>query len=172
MLSVGSKIEIGEWRSHYYDISLNLLPVGHYPRFIREVVENMDIKPGQSIIDLGSGTGMNDCFMARKIGPHGRIVGLDISDEMLVKTWELCLSYSNVIFEKRRVELPMPYKEESDKVFISFVLHRFEDDMKAVITRTAYQTLKPRGNFHILDYAEFDIHTMWFPFRWAFARWE
>jgi SAM-dependent methyltransferase len=57
-------------------------------------------------------------------------------------------------------------------VFISFVLHGFEDDQKVGIIRNAYQALKPGGSFYVLDYAEFDIERMWFPLRWVFARWE
>jgi len=63
-------------------VLLNLLSLGQYPYFIKRIIDMMDIKPGQSIIDLGSGTGRNDCFMAEKAGPQGRIVGLDISNEM------------------------------------------------------------------------------------------
>lgn len=158
--------------ARYYDVFLNLLSVGQYSNFVRTVIGKMDIKPGQSILDLGSGTGKNDYFMAQKIGPRGRIVGLDISDEMLGRASKRFGKYPNVIFEKRRIELTMPYKEEFDKVFISFVLHGFEDNLKVGIISNAYQALKPRGSFHILDYAEFDFDRMWLPFRWAFARWE
>jgi ubiquinone/menaquinone biosynthesis C-methylase UbiE len=167
-----SKVEIGEWGARYYDIFLNLLSAGRYSHFVREVIEKMDTKTGQSILDLGSGTGKNDCFMAEKVGSQGRIVGLDISDEMLGRALKRCCKYTNINFEKLRIELPMPYKEEFDKVFISFTLHGFEDDQKAGIIRNAYRALKPGGTFHVLDYAEFDIDRMWFPLRWAFTHWE
>jgi len=170
--SVRSKVEIGEWGARYYDILLNLLLVGRYLHFIKEVIEKMDIEPGQSILDLGSGTGRNDCLMAQKIGPQGKIVGLDISDEMIRRALKRCSQYANIGFKKERIELPLAYKEEFDKVFISFVLHGFEDEQKGGIIRNAYQALKPGGIFHILDYAEFDIDRMWFPLRWAFVRWE
>jgi len=132
----------------------------------------MGINPSQSILDLGSGTGKNDCFIVKKVGSQGQIVGLDISNEMLVRARERCRKYSNITFEKQRIELSLPYKEEFDKVFISFVLHGFEDDQKVGIINNAYRALKVGGSFYILDYAEFDIDRMWFPLRWAFARWE
>jgi ubiquinone/menaquinone biosynthesis C-methylase UbiE len=169
---VRSKVEIGPLGARYYDLLLNLLSLGQYPHFIKGIVDMMDISPGQLILDLGSGTGKNDCFMAQKVGSQGKIVGLDISNEMLARAWKRCRGYPNVIFEKQRIELPLAYKEEFDKVFISFVLHGFEDEQKAVIIRNAYQALKPGGTFHVLDYAEFDLNRMWFPLRWAFARWE
>ncbi len=139
---------------------------------MREVIGKMDIKPGQSIIDLGSGTGRNDCFMAHKISSQGKLVGLDISDEMISQALKRCCMYTNVEFRKFRIELPLPYEGEFDKVFISFALHGFENDQKAGIIYNAYQALNSGGTFYILDYAEYDIDRMWFPFRWAFARWE
>ena len=172
MPSARSKVEIGPAGARYYDLFLNLLSLGSYSHFIKEVVDKMGINPGQSILDLGSGTGRNDCLMAQKIGPQGKIVGLDISDEMISRALKRCYKYANIGFKKQRIELSLPYKEEFDKVFISFVLHGFEDDQKVGIVRNAYQALKPGGTFHVLDYAEFDIDRVWFPLRRAFARWE
>jgi demethylmenaquinone methyltransferase/2-methoxy-6-polyprenyl-1,4-benzoquinol methylase len=149
-----------------------MLSLGQYSHFIKRVVDKMGINPGQSILDLGSGTGKNDCFMAEMVGAQGRIVGLDISDEMISRARERCRGYPNVIFEKQRIELSLPYKDEFDKVFISFVLHGFEDDQKVGIICNAYQALKTGGSFYVLDYAEFDIDRMWLPLRCAFARWE
>jgi len=167
-----SKVEIGPWGARYYDLLLNLFSLGQYSHLIKGVVEKMGIKPGQSILDLGSGTGRNDCFMAEKVGSHGKIVGLDISDEMLSQAWKHCRRHPNVTFKKQRIELPLSYEKEFDKVFISFVLHGFEDEQKLGIIRNACQALKPEGALYILDYAEFDLGKMWFPLRWAFARWE
>jgi len=167
-----SKVEIGSWGAHYYDLFLNVLSLGRYSYFIRHVIEKMDIKSGQSILDLGSGTGRNDCFMAEKVGPYGKIVGLDISDEMLSRARKCCRNYPNVIFKKQRVELPLPYEGDFETVFISFTLHGFENAQKLRIIHNAYQALKVGGSFYVLDYAEFDIDRMWFPFRWAFTHWE
>jgi len=165
-------VEIGDWEARYYDVFLNLLSAGRYPHFMKGVIGRMGIKPGQSILDLGSGTGRNDCLMAQKMGSQGKIVGLDISDEMISQAWKRCCKYANVKFQKLRIELPLAYEEEFDKVFISFTLHGFEDDQKVGIIRNAYQALKPGGTFCVLDYAEFEIDRMWFPLRWAFARGE
>ena len=172
MPSPRSKVEIGPWGARYYDAFLNLLSLGRYSPFMKEVIKRMDIKPGQTILDLGSGTGRNDCFMAEKVASQGRIVGLDISDEMLGQGLKRCCKYANISFRKQRIELPLTYKEEFDKVFISFTLHGFEDKQKLGIVHNAHQALKPGGAFYILDYAEFDIRRLWFPIRWAFIRWE
>ena len=167
-----SKVEIGPGGARYYNFSLDLLSLGQYSHLIKGVVEKMGIRSGQSILDLGSGTGRNDCLMAEKVGAQGRIIGLDISDGMLSRARKRCGKYPYVTFEKQRIELSLPYKEGFDKVFVSFVLHGFEDDQKLQIIHGAHQALKPGGTFYILDYSEFDLERVWFPLRWAFTHWE
>jgi len=132
----------------------------------------MDVQPGQSILDLGSGTGKNDKFIIQKVGPQGSILGLDISKEMLNLSQKRCRLYSNAKFKEQRIEIPFTYHEEFDKVFISFVLHGFEDSQKVAIINNAYRSLKPGGAFYVLDYNEFDLKKLWFPIRWAFIRGE
>jgi len=170
--SARSKVEIGPAGARYYDLLLNVLSLGQYSNLIKDIVEKMGIKSGQSILGLGSGTGKNECFMAEKVGPYGKIVGVDISDEMLGRARKRCRNYPNVIFKKQRAELPLPYKEDFETVFISFVLHGFENAQKLGIIHNAYQALKVGGSFYVLDYAEFDLGRMWFPLRWAFTHWE
>ena len=132
----------------------------------------MGIKSGQSILDLGSGTGKNECFMAEKVGPYGKIIGVDISDDMLRQARKRCYKYPNVIFNKQRAELPLPYKEDFEVVFISFVLHGFENTQKLWIIHNAYEALRAGGSLYLLDYAEFDLGRVWLPLRWAFTHWE
>ena len=172
MPAVRSKVEIGSWGAHYYDLLLNVLSLGRYSYFIRQVIKKMGIKSGQSILDLGSGTGKNECFMAEKVGPYGKIIGVDISDEMLRQARNRCYKYPNVIFNKQRAELPLPYKEDFEVVFISFVLHGFENTQKLWIIHNAYEALRAGGSLYLLDYAEFDLGRVWLPLRWAFTHWE
>ncbi|MCK4387382.1 MAG: class I SAM-dependent methyltransferase [Dehalococcoidia bacterium] len=172
MPSPRSKVEVGPTGARHYDLFMDVISLGYYPYLIKRVVDKMDIQPGQSILDLGSGTGRNDRFIARKIGPEGRILGLDISKEMLSLSRKRCQSYPNVEFREQRIEMPLTYQEEFDKVFISFVLHGFEDAQKVGIISNAYHALKPGGVFCIFDYNAFEPERLWFPLRWAFIRGE
>ena len=172
MSSPRSKVEIGPAGVRSYDLSMDLISLGYYPHLIRKVVEKMDIQRGQSILDLGSGTGRNECLMAKKVGPEGKILGLDISKEMLGLARRRCQPYPNVSFREKRIEDPLTYKEEFEKVFISFVLHGFEDHQKIKIISNAYQALKPGGTFCVFDYNEFDVRRLWFPLRWVFVHGE
>jgi len=163
---------VGPTEARYYDLFMDVILLGYYPRLIKKVVDKMDIQPGQSILDLGSGTGRNDIFIAQKIGPEGKILGLDISKEMLNSSRKRCQSYPNVEFREQRIEMPLTYQEEFDRVFISFALHGFEDAKKVGIISNAYHALKPGGVFCIFDYNEFDLERLWFPLRRAFIRGE
>ncbi len=70
------------------------------------------------------------------------------------------------------IELSLSYKEEFDRVVVSFVLHGFEDEQKLQIVHGALQALKPGGTFYILDYSEFYLERIWLPLRGAFTHWE
>ena len=172
MLSPRSRVEVGPTVAHHYDFFMNVILLGYYPYLIKKVVDKMDIQPEQSILDLGSGTGRNDCLIARKIGPDGHIMGLDISEEMLNLSRKRCQPYSNIEFREQRIEVPLTYHEEFDRAFVSFVLHGFEDTQKTGIISNAYNALKPGGVLCIFDYNEFDLERLWFPIRRAFIRGE
>ena len=172
MSSPRSKVELGPEEARHYDLFMNVISLGYYPYLIRRVIDKMDIQPGQSVLDLGSGTGRNDCLIAQKIDSRGKMLGLDISKEMLNLSRKRCQPYPNVEFKQQRIETPLTYQEEFDKVFISFVLHGFENTQKLEIISNAYQALKPGGIFYIFDYNEFDLERLWFPLRWAFTHGE
>jgi len=67
-----SKVEVGTKEARYYDLLLSLISLGVYPRFIRGAIDRMNIQPGQSILDLGSGNRQKRLLD----GPQDRLSGL------------------------------------------------------------------------------------------------
>jgi ubiquinone/menaquinone biosynthesis C-methylase UbiE len=171
-MSQRSHVEVGERAARHYDLTMDLLLVGRYQAFIEKAIERMDIRQEDVILDLGSGTGRNICVMLKFLGPTGRVVGVDISQEMLRQAQQRCQAHPQVSFLNRRIEEALSFHEEFDKAFISFTLHGFEDEDKERVIANAHQALKPGGVFWLLDYNEFDLDRQWFPFRWAFRRFE
>ena len=171
-MSQRSHVEVGGWAARHYDLMMDLLLVGRYQAFIERAVKRMDIRRGDAILDLGSGTGRNICVMVRALDSTGRVVGVDINQEMLQQAQQRCRAHPQVSFLNRRIEEPLPFHEEFDKAFISFTLHGFEDEDKERVIANVRQALRPGGMFWILDYDEFDLDRQWFPFRWAFRYFE
>ena len=79
-----SKVEISKLTAKYYDMLMDILTFGGYSLFIYKAIQLMNIKPNDKIIDLGAGTGRNACLMMNYLSTKGELIGLDISNEMVV----------------------------------------------------------------------------------------
>jgi len=156
-MSKRSRVEVKGFEARFYDELLWLVTLGGYQRLLRAAVAQMDLQPHESLLDLGSGTGYVACLIAPRVGPQGRVLGLDIGQEMLRQARVRCKGFRNTEFRNERIDEPLAYHEEFDKVFISFVLHGFEQPQREDIIKNAYRTLKPGGQFFILDYSKFAL---------------
>jgi len=167
-----SKVEVEGLEARHYDLLMNLITAGTYPFFIRRVVRDMAIQPEDAILDLGSGSGRNACLMARYLSDRGQIVGLDIGAEMLEQARRRCRHLPNVTMEKQRIEEPLPYREEFDKVFISFVLHGLVQEDRLRVVENVHRALRSAGQWLILDWNEFEPERTLWPVGFAFQRLE
>jgi ubiquinone/menaquinone biosynthesis C-methylase UbiE len=154
-----SKVEVTGFEARHYDLMMNLITVGTYPFFIRSAIRQMQIQPEDAILVLGCGTGRNIVLMNRYLSKQGRVVGLDIGPEMLKQAQLRFFGQPNITIENRRVEQPLPYESEFDRVFICFVLHGFIQEDRLQIIANAHRALRPGGEFIILDYNQFDMPT-------------
>jgi ubiquinone/menaquinone biosynthesis C-methylase UbiE len=152
----------------HYDRFMDLLLLGRYQAFIEQAVQRMDLREGDAILDLGSGTGRNICVMLKVLGPNGRVIGVDSSQDMVRQAQQRCHAYPHVAFLKRQIEEPLPFHEAFDKACLSFTLHSLEDEDKERVLANVRRALKPNGTLWILDFNEFDLEQQWLPFRWVF----
>ena len=155
-----SKVEISKSTAKYYDKLMDIITFGGYSFFIKKAIRLINIKSNDRIIDLGAGTGRNACLMMDYLSVKGELIGLDISSEMVAQFETRCANFTNAKIINQRIDKPLPYENEFDKVFISFVLHGFPQGVRRQIIRNAFKALKKNGEFFILDYNEFSVKEM------------
>ena len=165
-----SGVELTGFIAKNYDKIMNTMSLGLYRGFIKKAIKNMDIQQGDSILDLGCGTGRNAGIMANYIGESGLIKGLDISDLMENQFLQKFKNRANITFANQRIDQIFDLKQQFDIVFISFVIHGFPHKVRNIVIQNALKHLKPGGSFYILDFAEFDMVKMPAHHRYVFKK--
>lgn len=116
-------------------------PVGH-----------ANIKEGEAVVDLGSGAGIDVFLSANRVGPSGKVIGIDMTDEMLEKARRNAKAngYGNVEFRKGDIEARIPVDDSSIDAVISNCVINLTTD-KADSFKEIHRILKPGGRIVISD---------------------
>jgi len=110
-----------------------------------------EIRPGETVVDLGSGSGMDSFLAARKVGRNGRVTGIDMTEAQLAKANALAgrEGFENVGFRHARIEA-LPVSDASADVVISNGVINLSADKAKVFAETA-RVLRPGGRLALAD---------------------
>ncbi len=152
-----SGVELNPFVAKHYDKVMNIASMGFYNTFIQKAIENMNINPDDTILDLGCGSGRNAKLMSAYLNETGTISGLDISNDIEAHFKAKLRQDKRIEFINKRIDIDFDLNKRFDVVFISFVIHGFPHEIRKTVIQNAYKHLKPGGRFIILDFAGFNI---------------
>jgi len=109
------------------------------------------LKEGETVLDLGSGGGIDVFLASKKVGPQGKVIGVDMTKEMLdrAKTAALKHGYTNVEFRLGEIEV-LPIEDASVDVIISNCVINLAPD-KLKVFKESYRVLKSNGRLMVSD---------------------
>lgn len=140
------------WWAPLYDACTWLATFGSMPGVRKSTVKTARLKAGESVLDVGCGTGDLTLRAARRVGAEGRAAGIDASPDMIkIAARKATQKGRDVDFRVAAIE-DLPFADgEFDAALSSFMIHRLPDDLKLRGLAEVRRVLKPGGRLVAVD---------------------
>jgi len=139
--------------AHSYDNVVRLMTLGQDGAIRKKTVALAQLKPGETVLDVGCGTGAITRLAKKQVGASGRVVGLDASPEMIEAAREKAAKAKlDIDFRLEPIER-MSFPDASfDVVLSSFMIHHLPGDLKRLGLLEVRRVLKPGGRLLIAEF--------------------
>lgn len=137
-----------------YDLLLWFVSFGREQKFRGTALDLVELKPGESVLDIGCGTGTLAIAAKRRVGPRGNVQGIDASPEMIARAQKKAgkagveVAFKNALAEA----LPFP-TAHFDAVLSTVMLHHLPRNVRQQCAREIQRVLKPGGRLLAIDFA-------------------
>ena len=139
----------------WYDVLVWLLTFGRERAFREKILSFAKLKPGEAVLDVGCGTGTVALLAKKKVGPQGRVEGIDAAAEMVARaTTKARRSGLQVEFSNATAQ-ELPFKDgEFDVVLSTLMFHHLPKKGREEFAREAVRVLRPGGRLVVVDFAK------------------
>ena len=142
-------------RALSYDIFLWLVSLGRERAYRERVLDLAGLKTGESVLDIGCGTGTLAIAASRRVGPTGQVYGIDASPEMLARAVKKARRAGVEIALQNGVVEALPFPDgKFDAVLSTMMLHHLGPKSRLACVREARRVLKPGGRILAVDFAK------------------
>ena len=154
------------WAAPFYDMYCGAVGLGQ--GFRDQTLQAAAIQPGETILDVGCGTGVLTRRACDAAGPAGSAIGIDPAQHMIRVAKENAQRLgSRAEFKVAAIE-QLPFENARfDVVLSSLMLHHLPPDLKRQGLREVYRVLKPGGRFIVADFYR-PANPLWWPVAWPF----
>lgn len=135
-----------------YDLLLDIFTFGNYASFLKRAVDILAPDQGENLLDLCSGTGRAASWMADAVGTGGKVIGMDLSKNMIEVARHRYGNSGNLIFLLQDVTQSWGYQNYFDGILASFSIHELPEKYRRNVLEQSYLALKERGRLVIADF--------------------
>jgi len=137
-----------------YDLLVWLFTLGRERALRERILGFANLKPGETVLDVGCGTGSLAIAAKRHVGPTGTVCGIDASPEMLARASKKASKTGHEVIFRNGAAQALPFPDgQFDAVLNTLMLHHLQRKAREQCAREIHRVLKPGGRALVVDFA-------------------